>query len=46
MKQKAIPVVSGFAITLLGAVALWQLLVVALLVRAMTGVLGLLGRLL
>jgi hypothetical protein len=30
MKQNAIPEVSGFAITLLEAVGLWQLLVVAL----------------
>jgi hypothetical protein len=46
MKQKAIPaLVSGFAVALLASVTLWQLLVVALLVRAMTGVLGDLGRL-
>jgi hypothetical protein len=46
MEQKAIPMVSGFAITLLGGLALWQLLIVVLLVRAMTYVLGALGRLL
>jgi len=36
---------SGFAVTLLTFVALWQLMAVALLVRAMAGVLGVLGRL-
>jgi hypothetical protein len=47
MKQIAIPaLVSGFAIALLTTVTLSQLLVVALLVRAMTGVLAELGRLL
>lgn len=47
MKHTAIPVlVSGFAIALLASVTLSQLLVVALLVRALTGVLGELGRLL
>jgi hypothetical protein len=40
MKQTAIPaLVSGFAISLLASVTLSQLLVVALLVRTMTGVL-------
>ena len=47
MKNKAIPaLVSGFAITLLASVTVWQLVVVTLLVRRMTEVLGLLGRLL
>lgn len=47
MKRKSIPaLVSGFAITLLASVTVWQLVVVTLLVRTMTDVLGLLGRLL
>ena len=47
MKRKSIPaLVSGFAITLLASVTVWQFLVVTLLVRSMTDVLGLLGRLL
>jgi hypothetical protein len=47
MKNKSIPaLVSGFAITLLASVTVWQLVVVTLLVRTMTDVLGLLGRLL
>ena len=45
MKQTAIPLVSGFAITLLVAITLWHLLVAVLLVRAMAGVLDVLGRL-
>jgi hypothetical protein len=47
MKQVEVPaLVSGFAIALLASVTPSQLLVVALLVRAMTGVLAELGRLL
>jgi hypothetical protein len=43
MKQKAVPaLISGFAIALLGSMALWQILVVALLIRTMTNVLGVL----
>jgi hypothetical protein len=46
MKRKTIPaLISGFAITLLASIALWQLLVVALLVRSMADVLGVFGRL-
>jgi hypothetical protein len=44
--RNAFPAVaSGFAVTLLTFVVLWQLVAVALLVRAMAGVLGALGRL-
>jgi hypothetical protein len=47
MKRKSIPaLVSGVTITLLASVTVWQLVVVTLLVRTMTDVLGLLGRLL
>jgi len=47
MNPKAIPaLISGFAITLLASIALWQLLVVALLVLSTTDVFGVLGRLL
>jgi hypothetical protein len=45
MKHKAISVLSGFAITLLASVTLLQLLIVALLARAMADVIGVLGRL-
>ncbi len=46
MKRKAVPAfVSGFAIALIASVTLWQLLVMSLLVRAMTEVLGALGHL-
>jgi hypothetical protein len=47
MKQKAIPaLVSWFAVSVLASVTLWQFLVVALLFRALTGVLEVLGRVL
>jgi hypothetical protein len=47
MKRKSISaLVSGITIALLASVTLWQLVVVTLLVRTMTNVLGLLGRLL
>jgi hypothetical protein len=47
MKHKSIPVlVSGFTITLLASVTIWQLLVVVLLVREMGEVLAVLGRVL
>jgi hypothetical protein len=47
VKHKSIPALaSGFAITLLASVTVWQLVIVTLLVRTMTDVLGLLGRLL
>jgi hypothetical protein len=46
MRQKAIMLASGFAISVLWAVALWQVLAVLLLVRATIDVLGALGRVL
>jgi hypothetical protein len=47
MKVKMIPqLLSGFAFTLLASLTVWQLLAVALLVRAMSDVLGIFGRLL
>lgn len=47
MKHKSIPaLVSGFAFTVIATVMLWQLVVVTLLVRTTTDVLGVLGKLL
>jgi hypothetical protein len=42
MKLRAVELVSGFVMTMIASVLLWQLLVVSLLVRAMTDVLSLL----
>jgi hypothetical protein len=47
MKHKSIPaLVSGFAFAVIATVMLWQLVVVTLLVRTTTDVLGVLGKLL
>jgi hypothetical protein len=46
MKLKGITLVSGFALTAVGSVAIWQALVVALLVHGIDEVIGAFGRLL
>jgi hypothetical protein len=46
MKLRGITFISGFIITMIGSVLLWQLLVVALLVRGIDDVIGALARLL
>jgi hypothetical protein len=47
MKHKSIPaLVSGLAFAVIATVMLWQLVVVTLLVRTTTDVLGILGKLL
>ena len=46
MKIKAVTVFSGFTLTMIVVLLLWQLLVVALMVRGVDEVVGVFGRLL
>lgn len=44
MKLKPVPVLSGFAMTMLAFALIWQIVIVALLVRATVDLMGTLGR--